>query len=358
MAGADAIVAQEVLARIAASDNPRSYETLLDTVKGYRPGNWIYEWSQEAGRCQSEAKAVKEQDPLKARDLLLSASLYYTIASYPHLRGDMLALEARVQSDHAYSEAGLMFPCPLRRLQIPFQKHHIRANLHLPHDEFPAPVVLVCGGGDVLQNGFFHLFDKVLRPAGLAMLTVDMPGVGSNQRWPFTEDVSRLHQAVLEYLPNCPWVDDKNAAMIGLRMGGNIATRLAYLKPGALRAVVNFGGPIHEIFVNGRIKDKMSPMLEDQIASRLYTGAIEMANFTVKAQIFSLVRQGLFNRKTRVPILVVGMKGDEQFPESDIKRLMNACSESKRIQLDKTDIVGSMDNAFLDAANWLKKYMS
>ncbi|RCU49120.1 alpha/beta fold hydrolase [Corallincola luteus] len=358
MAGADPIVVQEVLAKIAASDNPRSFDALLDTVEGFRPGNWVFEWSQEAARCQALAKEVVASDHFAARDHLLRASLYYTIASYPHLRGDQLAQEARVRSNHAYREAGRWFPCPLRVLEVPYKGQKIIASLHLPHDDFPPPVVIVCGGGDVLQNGFFHLFDDVLRPAGFAMLTVDMPGVGYSERWPINEDISRLHQAVLEFLPSCPWVDDKKVAMIGLRMGGNIATRLAYLKPDLLKAVVNIGGPLHELFVNGRMTSMLSPMLKDQIASRLYTDVKEISNFAVKAQTFSLVRQGLLSRKCRVPMLAVGMEADEQFPEDDIKRMLNASRENKRLMVDRADIIHSMEQAFTQSVAWLKPYLT
>ncbi|GAA5214343.1 esterase FrsA [Corallincola platygyrae] len=357
LAGADPITVQEVLARIAASDNPRSYEQLLDTVEGYRSGNWVYEWSQEAAKCRAEAKELEDVSHQDARDALLRASLYYTIASYPHLRDDHLALEARVKANQTYRSAGRWFACPLRILEVPYKGHKIIGSLHLPHDDFPPPVVMVCGGGDVLQSGFFHLFDKVLRPAGFAMLTVDMPGVGHSERWPINEDVSRLHQEVLEYLPNCPWVDDKRVAMIGMRMGGNIATRLGYLRPNLLRAVVNIGGPLHQVFVNGDFTSKISPMLKDQIASRLYSDATEMKNFAVKAQTFSLVRQGILSRRSRIPMLAVGMEGDEQFPESDIKLMVHASPNGERIRVERADMIHSMENAFSQSVDWLKAHM-
>ena len=46
---------EEVLSRIAANNRVRSCESLLDTVIGYQPGNWAYEWSQQAMAWQKKA---------------------------------------------------------------------------------------------------------------------------------------------------------------------------------------------------------------------------------------------------------------------------------------------------------------
>ena len=40
--GADPIELESVLAKIATSTNPRTYDQLLDTVQGFVPGNWSY----------------------------------------------------------------------------------------------------------------------------------------------------------------------------------------------------------------------------------------------------------------------------------------------------------------------------
>ena len=47
--GADPVEVEQTLARIAMGRGERSHERYLDTIKGYVPGNWVYEWSQLAG---------------------------------------------------------------------------------------------------------------------------------------------------------------------------------------------------------------------------------------------------------------------------------------------------------------------
>jgi len=50
--GVDPIEINQVLARIAASDAKRSNSQWLDTVVGYRNGNWIYEWVYQGMQWQ------------------------------------------------------------------------------------------------------------------------------------------------------------------------------------------------------------------------------------------------------------------------------------------------------------------
>ncbi|HDJ1442468.1 TPA: alpha/beta hydrolase, partial [Serratia rubidaea] len=62
--GVDAVEIVEVLSRIAASAAEHSDERLLDTVVGYRNGNWIYEWVHQG--MQWQQRALEQQDPLLA----------------------------------------------------------------------------------------------------------------------------------------------------------------------------------------------------------------------------------------------------------------------------------------------------
>ena len=39
----------------------RSHERYLDTIKGYVPGNWVYEWSQLAGRYFNRGRELVAQ---------------------------------------------------------------------------------------------------------------------------------------------------------------------------------------------------------------------------------------------------------------------------------------------------------
>ena len=49
---------EEVLSRIAIFDAPRSNDKFIDTVVGYRRGNWSFEWSHQVNDLA--AKALRE----------------------------------------------------------------------------------------------------------------------------------------------------------------------------------------------------------------------------------------------------------------------------------------------------------
>jgi len=95
--GISPVETEEVLSRIAASDAKRSRPGILDTVAQYGPGNWIYEFSSEAGKVLREANAAEERgsDPTA---LLLRAAHLYSTAAYPYLRRDNASEKALRQA--------------------------------------------------------------------------------------------------------------------------------------------------------------------------------------------------------------------------------------------------------------------
>ena len=86
----------EVQARIVMSQAERTDPELYDTVVGYRNGNWIYEWSVQAMSWQQ--KAMQEPAPEISGKHWLHASSLFSIAAYPHIKGDSLAEQARSKS--------------------------------------------------------------------------------------------------------------------------------------------------------------------------------------------------------------------------------------------------------------------
>jgi len=90
--GLDLIDCYDVISHISASKNKRSNDVILDTVIGFRPGNWSYEWSQQASAHQNLAERfVKADQKAKSQDAYYKASQFFSVASYPHLRGDELS---------------------------------------------------------------------------------------------------------------------------------------------------------------------------------------------------------------------------------------------------------------------------
>ena len=147
-----------MLARIAASDAERSNPQRLDTVVGYRNGNWIYEWIHQG--MQWQQRATEQQDPLLGGEYWLKAASLYSIAGYPHLKGDELAEQAEMLANRAYEEAALLLPYQLKELEFRIEGGgSVTGFLHMPEKgEAPFPTVLMCGSLDTLQTDYHRLF--------------------------------------------------------------------------------------------------------------------------------------------------------------------------------------------------------
>jgi len=108
----------DVQARIVMSQAERTDSDLYDTVVGYRGGNWIYEWATQAMQWQQKASQTQD-DALSGRQWLHASNLY-SIAAYPHLKGDDLAEQAQALANRAYEEAARRLPGTLRELEFLF----------------------------------------------------------------------------------------------------------------------------------------------------------------------------------------------------------------------------------------------
>ena len=359
--GADPIELEDILSHIATGTGVRSREEKLDTLQGYAPGNWIYEFSQVAGEYFKKGKSLEQEGDLSgARKAYLRATRYYSIASYPHLKGDELAEQAQLQGNQAYREAGRLMPVPLKILTIPFRDKEINGYLHLPTDAHVVPVVMVSGSIDSLQIDFYRFYEQYLAPNGIGMLTLDMPGIGYSSQFPLVQDTSRLHQAALHYLrEEVPFVDNQRIGMVGVRLGGNVAARLAYLEPTHLKTVACIGPGLNQFFVEPELFNQASPMLRASLANRLGMDAVNWKELQPQCQIFSLKRQGLVGvTRTRVPILSIGHRRDFICPESDIRTLASSSHYGKAIVLDKLPVMKVFDRALSETCDWLKLHFN
>ncbi|HEB5885863.1 TPA: esterase FrsA, partial [Yersinia enterocolitica] len=301
--GVDPLEIEEVLSRIACSKAEHSDNELLDTVVGYRNGNWIYEWAHQG--MQWQQKAMEEADPMNAGQYWLNAANLYSIAGYPHLKGDELAEQVEVLSNRAYEEAAKHLPYTLKELSFDISDGGtLTGFLHMPTiGSAPFPTVLMCGGLDTLQSDYHRLFRDYLAPKGIAMLTIDLPSVGASSKWKLTQDTSFLHQQVLQALPNIPWIDHLRVSVFGFRFGANVAVRLGYLEPQRVRAVACLGPIVHHLLCNADSQRKMPDMYMDVMASRL--GMADAADEILRAEMnrYSLKTQGLLGRRCQTPML-------------------------------------------------------
>lgn len=344
----------DVQARIACTQTERTNEEWLDTVIGYRGGNWNYEWSQQAMLWQQRAN--NESDEEKIGKYWLKAANLYSIAAYPYLKGDALAEQAQALAIRAYEEAIPRLPGDLRELSFPIEGGGtVTGFLHMPPgSEGPFPTVLMCGGLDNLQSDYYNLFAEYLAPQGIAMLTLDMPSVGFSAKWKLTQDSSQLHQQVLKALPNIPWIDHTRVAAFGFRFGANVAVRLAYLESPRLKAVACLGPIVHTLLTDAQRQSKVPDMLIDVFASRLGMHNVSDSSLSIELNRYSLKTQGLLGRRCPTPMLSGYWANDFFSPEEESRLITSSSADGKLLSIPAHPVYKNFDKALLDIVEWIK----
>ncbi len=350
--GIDPLEMEEVFSRIASSTHSRTHDEWLDTVMGYHSGNWTYEWIHQGMENQKKAEGLKGND---ASDFYFKASLCFSIAAYPHIKGDNLSSQALVLVHKAFDLSMKHSGFVTKKIEVPFGKKKIKANLHLPHTEKQLPVVIVSAGLDTLQSDIWRFFRDYLAPNGMAMLTLDMPSIGHSNHWDLTEDSSCLHKAILDELPRIPWVDHFKVGVLGFRFGGNAAIRLSFLEQDRIKACVALGAPIHDVLSSKEKLLKMPKMYLDTLSSRLGKEIVDVHSLATQMRAWSLKTQGfLTSRRTQVPILAISLEGDPISPYSDNQMVSIFSHGGKAKKVSSKSISKGYEESLLLALKWLK----
>ncbi|SFN38506.1 esterase FrsA [Izhakiella capsodis] len=347
----------EVMARIANSQEARTQQHQLDTVIGYRNGNWIYEWSKQAAEWQDKAQSLEETP--QAGDCWMRAATLFSLAGYPYLKGDPLAEQAQVLANRAYEQAACYLPGELKELSFTISGGGaINGFLHMPAGvSAPYPTVLICGALDALQSDHYRLFHDYFAPLGLAMLTIDLPSVGFSARWKLTEDASFLHQQVLRQLVDIPWIDPTRVSAFGYRFGASIAVRLAYLETSRLKGVACMGPIVHSLLSDPRQQDAIPAMYADLLASRL--GMTHASDEALRRELncYSLKVQGLLGRRCPTPMLSCYWPGDPFSPESDSQLINQSSTQGALLSIPATPVMQSFQHALQQISQWIARHV-
>lgn len=347
----------DVQARIVMSEAERTDDELYDTVIGYRGGNWIYEWAKQAMLWQQ--KAGQETDDAISGRHWLHASNLYSIAAYPHLKGDELAEQAQALANRAYEEAAQRLPVSMRELEFSIPGGpSVSGFLHMPAGDSPFPTVLMCGGLDSLQSDYFNLYENYFAPRGIAMLTLDMPSIGFSSKWKLTQDSSFLHQHVLKALPNIPWIDHTRVAAFGFRFGANVAVRLAYLEPQRLRAVACIGPVVHSLLSDPQRQANVPEMYLDVLASSLGMHDASDDALRVELNRYSLKMQGLLGRRCPTPMLSAFWQNDPFSPPEESQLITSSSADGKLLPVAFNPVYRNFDKALKEIAGWINHRFS
>lgn len=352
--GIDALEIEEVLSRIAVSDAKRSNENLLDTVIGNRRGNWCFEWSHQAMFWQQ--KALQFEKGEQACNAWLRAANLYSIAAYPFIKGDELADQAVLLACKAYDSAAQFSEYQLKKIAFKIEGgKEVCGFLHIPSNvQGPYPTVMVCGMLDSLQIDFNRYFRDYLEPLGIAMLTLDMPSIGYSIKYKLSQETSTLHEQVVRQLDTIPWIDHTRFGIVGMRFGANIALRLAYMCPDKIKGVAVIGPIVHSLLNDEKYQKDIPRMVLDVFASRIGVYQVDGASLRHELSCYSLKKQGLLGKRSKVPMMSVCLKNDIYSPKEESDLIMRSSMDSDLVMLPSSPIFANFEKALSETTAWLK----
>ncbi|MGN1356846.1 MAG: alpha/beta hydrolase [Succinivibrionaceae bacterium] len=351
---------EAALAAISLSGNERSRVNLVDTVKKYGEGNWCYEFSRQGMELQKKARS-NMADPAVATSCFQAAMGCYSIASYPHFRGDKNAERARLQIVQIFRQYLELSKIKYRELSVPSVSspgENIKAWLLVPESEEPVPMVLCAGSYESICCDYVPLYKLFFEQHKCALLLMDNPRIGQNQSFALDFDCSRLHREVLDFIAdNESCIDNTRIGALGFRFGGNIVTRLSYMRSRLIRASICVGPAINKCFVDKNVLDQLPEVMKTNLANRIDRDVADWDNLKPFFSQFSLKLQGLLGSKTSVPIATIGFLNDPICDESDLDLLARSSEKGKVFIYKKDNLVSSMDLFYTTMKEWFDKYL-
>jgi esterase FrsA len=237
-------------------------------------------------------------------------------------------LKAYQHSLRMFRKAAKHFDPPLEIVELPFDGKKLVGYLQRPPGVAKPPVVMHWGGVDGWKEDRLRIAKAVMH-AGLASLTIDMPGSGENPVLYGDPAAERTYLTWLDHLPRRADIDGRRVGVWGGSFGAYWAARLAFVAADRIKGAVFHGGNIHYGFQ----REWLVPAFTTGGATYLFgaqslleargraMGTKTMEEFLEAAPRFSLKTLGLLD-KPSAPLLGVNGKLDDQAPVADIYLLL------------------------------------
>ena len=344
--GADLAVMQKTLQTIDSLNKNVPNNRDIATQE-YASGNWQYEWDQAA------QQAIIQQD-------FLAATTYYTIAAYPFIKNDKLSNQSYDSALTYYQYAVENDGNYIEEIRMSTAKGTAYAYLHLP-EKAPSevmPVVVFSNGSDHTLTSLYDTYRDYIKPRGWAMVSLDLPGIGSNSQIDITtSETNFIHQQLIKYLKQEPRVNSDKIALVGSSFSGNAVTKTAFTNPQDIVAAASVCGVVNTPFLILEFALKQVPqMTADGFLSRFNMTRKEVIETSSE---LALSTHYLGKEKTPVPLLMVGLGNDKISPPKDMKLVANSSVNGRYVIVGKDDDDGghcpSDANALPVVMDWLQE---
>jgi esterase FrsA len=304
-------------------------ERVMDALTSLDRDHWAEQWCKIGlayeAKADESAKAGAGAESLGETYMLGFDACRVGRYPTPSSAGKLAAYH---HSLRMFRKAAQHFDPPLEMIELPFGDKTLVGYLQLPPGVAKPPVVMHWGGVDGWKEDRLRA-SKFLMGAGLASLTVDMPGSGENPVLYGDPAAERTYLTWMDHLAQRPDLDGGRLGVWGGSFGAYWAARLAYVATERIKGAVFHGGNIH----HGFQPEWLVPAFTTGGATYLFgasslldargraMGTKTLEEFLQAAPAFSLKTMGLLD-KPSAPLLGVNGKLDDQAPVEDIYLLM------------------------------------
>ena len=304
-------------------------EKVMAALKSLDKDHWAEEWSKIGlgYEAKGDAAAKAGAGGKELAEIYMHAFDACRVGRYPSPTSPG-KLQAFQHSLRMFRKAAKHFDPPLEIVEVPFEGKTLIGYLQKPPGVAKPPVVLHWGGVDGWKEDRLKIA-KTAMDAGLASLTIDMPGSGENPVLYGDPAAERTYLAWLDYLPSRNDVDGKRVAVWGGSFGAYWAARLAFTAADRIKGAVFHGGNVHYGFQ----REWLVPAFTTGGATYLFgaaslldargraMGVKTVEEFLAAVAPLSLKTMGLLDKKS-APLLGVNGKLDDQAPIADVYLLL------------------------------------
>lgn len=314
-------------------------ERVMTALRSLDKDEWAGEWTKIGlgYEEQADARAEAGAGGAELAELYMHGFDACRVGRYPTPNSPG-KLEAYRHSVRLFRKAARHFEPALEVIELPFGDQKLIAYLQRPPEVARPPVVLHWGGVDGWKEDRLRMAKALLR-AGLASLTIDMPGSGENPVLYSDPKAERTFLTWLQHLPQRADIDGARIGIWGGSFGAYWAARLAFTAADRIKAAVFHGGNVHYGFQ----KEWLIPAFTTGGATYLFgaqsllearsraMGTTTLEEFLDIAPRFSLKTLGLLEAPS-APLLAINGKLDDQAPIDDVYLLLeHGAPKSARI---------------------------
>jgi pimeloyl-ACP methyl ester carboxylesterase len=295
---------------------------ILNRIQSLDRDEWARSWIQTGEHHMKRAESLVASSPSGAAEAYMAAWRYCGFGAWPTQNSPEKKRAHALGTEAFRAYANLANP-KIEVVRIPFEGKEIVGYLQRPVGVTQPPVVITIGGLDSYKEFVVDQFGAAYLKNGLAYLALDMPGTGESPV-KIEPGVERLFSTVIDALEKRNDIDASRIGFQGGSWGGHWSARVAFMEPKRLKAVVNWGGPVHAYFQREWQLKALGTReyLFDLFPARAAVYGVEtLEDFLNYGPKMSLKDAGWLNKPT-APMLLVNGEKDTQIPIEDLYLLL------------------------------------